>query len=925
MATDLSDTLSVEHVIKDNDDVRALMNSALVSLLTSFDSTTECFYTYLVQDQAPSAGTYRDTAIVLTAVENVAKDLMDFADKNAPGDYAELNRELGRMLETGRFEQISYQRYRRSIFAKALATIAQGSASKILGRPSSAPNLFESRDAFSCARILELLNNYTREETHRAVWVESVAEVVGSLVQSRPPHFAFGGASMYPGGRADAFASYYCIASLLGIAKTLNQRAQEHRQFSRLLEDCVRWMRHARDVRLVYPDKESYFAYLKPELESLKEAVGIRGMVQAFLVYLKGLEKPRSAAEPKVKQVHECLRNSCRLEIINWLKQFQKRVEGKLDKLAHSIQNAGPDDGIAKRSGREWLKAGRESMRRAGMAWQLAFFSGMPQVLEDIIKIYAKPSNTKSLDSLAKAIGSAGERWAESERVTRKFINLFAQWGLSELQRQITMYAAPLQGNVDPVQLAFSLRIVHDLQGGTNEHLIAKGLEILAETQIPDGTWPIGVPLMFDPLDESAVHVVNLEIANAVVSVIQASRDGFQRHYTLLKRVHNWLKVNRRQVTPKGFSHSVEGWTSDKIFDRKRVDVWVTGLALDFLNSYQKLLQNYVNTETVRGKYENARPRGPVWRQLIDPALTRQYSDRITTKIFESYVRTFDETGESRSSAMVLYGPPGTGKTTYADAIAKHLNWLRVTITPSDFVKEGLEKSEMMARTLFQDLLRLRETVVLFDEIDEMLRSRSSEKPSQIAMLQFLIPGMLPKLQGLKQHGEKKGLIFIIATNYKERLDPAIVRTGRIDDHFAVYPPDSPSRCCILHRMLRDHGIPGVKGIEDAEILAEVTQGWVYKELENLAVLLNRQKIDAIKDNNPKVVTAPDPKEPWKGREVLKLQRGLDWKKLYSGRSDAFEEARDVLRICWPGKDKITGVDPALDKLTNDVIRATTT
>ena len=42
---------------------------------------------------------------------------------------------------------------------------------------------------------------------------------------------------------------------------------------------------------------------------------------------------------------------------------------------------------------------------------------------------------------------------------------------------------------------------------------------------------------------------------------------------------------------------------------------------------------------------------------------------------------------------MILYGPPGTSKTTIAKAIAGTLGWGLVTITPSDFVKHGIEKA----------------------------------------------------------------------------------------------------------------------------------------------------------------------------------------------------------------------------------------
>ena len=149
------------------------------------------------------------------------------------------------------------------------------------------------------------------------------------------------------------------------------------------------------------------------------------------------------------------------------------------------------------------------------------------------------------------------------------------------------------------------------------------------------------------------------------------------------------------------------------------------------------------------------------------------------------------------------------------------------------------------ARALFKELLLLRETVVLFDELDEMLRDRQDKgSETRVAMLKFLIPGMLPKLQTLKQFGEKNRLIFIIATNYKDRLDSAVVRTGRVDDSFPVVLRRTNARDIVLFGISwkRRSGTD-----EDKEplidFLAERTQGWVYKEIEHLVGLVRSKML----------------------------------------------------------------------------------
>jgi len=50
---------------------------------------------------------------------------------------------------------------------------------------------------------------------------------------------------------------------------------------------------------------------------------------------------------------------------------------------------------------------------------------------------------------------------------------------------------------------------------------------------------------------------------------------------------------------------------------------------------------------------------------------------------------------------------------------------------------------------------------------------------------------MLTKLNELRR---SKGILFIIATNYENRIDPAIKRSGRIDRKYLILPPDMEGR-----------------------------------------------------------------------------------------------------------------------------------
>ena len=107
---------------------------------------------------------------------------------------------------------------------------------------------------------------------------------------------------------------------------------------------------------------------------------------------------------------------------------------------------------------------------------------------------------------------------------------------------------------------------------------------------------------------------------------------------------------------------------------------------------------------------------------------------------------------------------------------------------------------EQTTKTIFDALTELHEVVVFFDEIDRMILDRDSAAyGEQNDIFQFMTPGMLPKLTELRRAGRST---FIIATNFAERIDPAIKRGGRIDENVLCLPFHSAARVEQLKRLM---------------------------------------------------------------------------------------------------------------------------
>jgi SpoVK/Ycf46/Vps4 family AAA+-type ATPase len=91
-------------------------------------------------------------------------------------------------------------------------------------------------------------------------------------------------------------------------------------------------------------------------------------------------------------------------------------------------------------------------------------------------------------------------------------------------------------------------------------------------------------------------------------------------------------------------------------------------------------------------------------------------------------------------------------------------------------------------------------TVVLFDEIDELVREREDEHD---AFGRFLTTSMLPKLAEL---WEQRKILYFVATNHIKYFDRAITRSQRFDALILVSPPSYHRKMERVEDLLKDLG-----------------------------------------------------------------------------------------------------------------------
>lgn len=145
----------------------------------------------------------------------------------------------------------------------------------------------------------------------------------------------------------------------------------------------------------------------------------------------------------------------------------------------------------------------------------------------------------------------------------------------------------------------------------------------------------------------------------------------------------------------------------------------------------------------------------------------------------------------------LLYGPPGTGKTRFAAALAAecgmHLEASSISRWQSS---KGGHLGDML-KAMYQAFAAAKENapcLLFLDEFDSIGdRSKFSSEHADYHIQ--VVNALLECLDGIKG---REGVVVVGACNNPERIDPALVRSGRLEKHIHFPLPDANARAQIL-------------------------------------------------------------------------------------------------------------------------------
>ncbi len=194
----------------------------------------------------------------------------------------------------------------------------------------------------------------------------------------------------------------------------------------------------------------------------------------------------------------------------------------------------------------------------------------------------------------------------------------------------------------------------------------------------------------------------------------------------------------------------------------------------------------------------------------------------------------YEEYGLSIPNGMLLYGPPGCGKTFFAEKMAEEIGFSFYQIKPSDIQSKWVNASQENIKNLFDDARENAPSIIFIDELDALVPDRDTSNISHMnttAVNEFLAQ--------MNNCGED-GLFVVGATNRPNAIDPAVLRSGRLDKHVYLPPPDFEAREKMFRIYLEKR--PTDLGINYSKI-AEKTENYVSSDIKLIADQASREAL----------------------------------------------------------------------------------
>ena len=267
----------------------------------------------------------------------------------------------------------------------------------------------------------------------------------------------------------------------------------------------------------------------------------------------------------------------------------------------------------------------------------------------------------------------------------------------------------------------------------------------------------------------------------ALAKVMSPTRVGYSEQY---KRIYelSFHKRYREIVSKKYMKHVVKEGAEIRLKNRQR-RLYSNCAGSNWLGRWSYIVfEHPASFETMALESDKK-------REIVEDLLAFSRSKDFYTR-----------TGKAWKRGYLLYGPPGTGKSTMVAAMANLLGYdvydLELTA-----VKDNTELRRLLIETTSKSIIVIEDIDCSLDltgqrktegekssredDRDRSDKERKEPREEGFGSSNVTLSGLLNFIDGLwSACGSERLIVF--TTNYVEKLDPALIRRGRMDKHIEL-------------------------------------------------------------------------------------------------------------------------------------------
>ena len=732
---------------------------------------------------------------------------------------------------------------------------------------------FGGLNPLTASQVFRVLLNSGEQKAHSGIGFLAFFSIIWPLYRRFPSQLTVG-ARIEP-WEVTAYVTAKCLLPIRDLQRIIEQRAQLYNEVSRNLDELSklkasrnrnnprsRWLfnievddlcANLSHLSQLSIDQDA-FQECAETIQGLSTTDDSRAIYEDILKHLEGaLKQIRKTSKQVLKDA---------TDVVKLIKRNIARPLRKNEKWAQrSKGSAGFDDSLKK----------KPLMIRfvSELVGDSAYWNDLADAAEKSIdccetaleelqaacKICPAQAGKKTTAKRQKSINNALTELASANISVRDVLNKPVQhaalWCRNVVDREIAHASAQNFTEFDPSELVSAIAVAVGWNLMSTSLQVSDAVTKAIAGARKDGSWRSGKPF-YSPNHAFGIWAATSDIVGTLTTAIE--------HFPGVKDADNelfnfvdWLERTQIKLsatsapetdTGKPLPHQYVGWASERLRDRRTIHFSTTAYSINALLQIRDLVE-YRLWELCKKRFSVISIDKPL--RKIDPVdLGAGHGKRLHRRLEQMASKAKDADSDAEYS-LVLHGPPGSSKTKLAEALSAEM-WKFATrwgprenrlirITPADFTRMGEDRLDSEARSIFDLITGVRAVTVFFDEIEDLLRQRNTgdDRPR---FMDLVVPAMLNRLADLRSACPRQELCFVVATNFVENIDSALIRKGRIDASIPVVYPDFMSRMAIaigeLDKKLKETGFSNKQAQRCYRMIAKQTAKWPYLAILSL-------------------------------------------------------------------------------------------